>query len=231
MATSQNGWPASPDPSDIDIVEFRVPDTRRSLRACAKAAPLLLAAASEWHKNIERIDSGQLDDWGYCYRPIRGTTNTLSNHSSGTAIDINSSKHPLGAHNTFTPDQRRTLATIAKRYGLRSGEFYSTRPDGMHLEVDITPAQAAVLIKKLNLAPDGTTHAPVPAFHGPYEKGDKGAGVKWLQSRLKYHRVYGMVPTGLFGHGTQEAVKKFQHQQGIKVTGVVNQPTWNKLGK
>lgn len=231
MPTSQNGWPASPDPSDIGIQEYRIPYTRRKVRLAAKAAPLLLAAASEWHRRIEPLDTGQLDDWGYCYRPIRGTTNTLSNHSSGSAIDCNSSKHPLGQSGTFTPNQREILSEIANKYGLRSGEFYTSRVDGMHLELAITPAAAAALIRKLGLNPDGSQKVDAPDFRGPYKRGDKGSGVLFIQKRLKYYGIYRTLPTGVFAGGTETAVMAFQKERKIKATGIVDLRTWNALAR
>jgi len=35
-----------------------------------KVAPLLVGFAAEFHKLIEPIDQGALDDWGYCFRMV-----------------------------------------------------------------------------------------------------------------------------------------------------------------
>ena len=107
--------------------------------------------AAEFHKLIEPIDEGSLDDWGYCFRMVRGTTDKLSNHSSGTAIDLNAIQHPLGKVGTFEPGKVPMIRALAKKYGLTWGGDYKTRADEMHFEVNISPAKIAVFIKKLGL--------------------------------------------------------------------------------
>ena len=151
MIRSHNGWPASQDRKAIKIESYRIPGTRISF-ACAKAvAPLLVNFASDFHSMVEPIDKGQLDDWGYAYRPIRGTTVHLSNHASGTAIDLNALKHPLGASGTFTKAQERTIRELCAHYGLRWGGDYEVRKDEMHFEINVSPEKAKRLIADLGL--------------------------------------------------------------------------------
>jgi hypothetical protein len=146
---SQNGWKASKVRAEIGIESFPVPGTKLKL-ACAKAvAPLLVGFAAEFHKLIEPIDEGTLDDWGYAYRDVRGSTNNLSNHSSGTAIDLNATQHPLGKVGTFPIEKVPMIRALAKKYGLIWGGDYRNRKDEMHFEIALTPAKAAALIEKL----------------------------------------------------------------------------------
>ena len=146
---SQNGWKASKNRNEIGIESFSVPGTKLKL-ACAKAvAPLLVGFAAEFHKLIEPIDEGTLDDWGYCFRQVRGSTDNLSNHSSGTAIDLNATQHPLGKVGTFPIEKVPMIRALAKKYGLIWGGDYRNRKDEMHFEIALTPAKAAALIKKL----------------------------------------------------------------------------------
>ena len=154
MRTSQNGWPASKDPEEIQIVSKRVPGTALKLRVAQPVAPLLIAFARDFHKQVERINEGQLDDWGYAYRDIRGAT-TLSNHASGTAIDLNATQHPLGAEGTFTDEQARTIRRLCRKYGLRWGGDYRNRKDEMHFEVVMNATQVQNLIRTLGLEKDG----------------------------------------------------------------------------
>ena len=148
---SQNGWVASEDQNAIGIKSFTVPGTKIKLRCAEKVAPLLVTFAAEFHAHIEPIDEGALDDWGYCFRNVRGATDKLSNHSSGTAIDLNATKHPLGHAGTFTPMQTVMIQALCKKYGLRWGGDYKNRKDEMHFEVSVNEAQCAALIEKLNL--------------------------------------------------------------------------------
>ena len=151
MLTSYNGWPADKDPAAIDIKSFAVKGTTLKIR-CAKDAGLLLSAfAAEFHILIEPIDAGALDDWGYCFRMVRGTTDKLSNHSSGTAIDLNATKHALGKVGTFDESKVPMIRALAKKYGLTWGGDYRNRKDEMHFEIAISKEKAIALAKKLEL--------------------------------------------------------------------------------
>lgn len=148
---SGNGWPASADPTAIDIKQFAVAGTDIKLRCAAGCGALLAAFAAEFHKTVEPIDKGTLDDWGYAYRPVRGQTTGLSNHASGTAVDINATKHPLAKKHTFTGVQEITLQALVKKYGLRWGGNYKDRTDEMHFEVIETPEQVKLRMNKLGI--------------------------------------------------------------------------------
>ena len=148
---SYNGYPASKDPKEIGIKSYSVDGTPLRLRCADSVGPLLAAFAAEFHKLIEPIDNGGLDDWGYAFRMVRGSTDRLSCHSSGTAIDLNATKHPLGKYDTFPAEKVPMIRALAKKYGLKWGGDFKTRPDDMHFEVNVTPAKAKELITKLGL--------------------------------------------------------------------------------
>jgi hypothetical protein len=149
--TSPNGWPASEDRKALGIESFIVPGTSIKL-ACAKAiAPLLVNFAKEFNDLVEPIDVGQLDDWGYAFRMTRGSDKVLSNHSSGTAIDLNAIKHPLGKSNTFNKHQRNTINLLITKYGLAWGGNYKRRKDEMHFEIALNAKQVKDKIRELGL--------------------------------------------------------------------------------
>jgi hypothetical protein len=149
--TSYNGYPASKDPKEIGIKSYSVDGTALKLRCADSVGPLLAAFASEFHKLIEPIDEGGLDDWGYCFRMVRGTTDKLSNHSSGTAIDLNATRHALGKIGTFPAEKVPMIRALAKKYGLKWGGDYKNRKDEMHFEVEVSAIKAKELITKLGL--------------------------------------------------------------------------------
>jgi len=151
VETSYNGWPASKDQAEIGVKPFEVKGTDRKLRCAASVGPLLAAFAAEFHELIEPIDEGTFDDWGYAYRMVRGNPTKLSCHSSGTAIDLNATKHPLGKYDTFDAAKVPMIRALAKKYGLKWGGDFKTRPDDMHFEISIGPAKVAELITKLGL--------------------------------------------------------------------------------
>ena len=151
METSYNGWPASKDQAEIDVQSYLVPGTERKLRCASAVAPLLIGFASEFHKLIEPIDAGTFDDWGYAYRMVRGNPTKLSCHSSGTAIDLNATKHPLGKYDTFPAEKVPMIRALAKKYGLKWGGDLKTRPDDMHFEIVETPEQVKARVIKMKL--------------------------------------------------------------------------------
>ena len=151
METSYNGWPASKDQAEIGVKSFKVKGTHLKLRCAEKVAPLLCGFASEFHHLIEPLNVGSLDDWGYAFRDVRGVPGKLSNHASGTAIDLNSSRHKLGQVGTFAKGEVPMLKALAKKYGLTWGGDYKNRKDEMHFEISIGPAKVAELITKLGL--------------------------------------------------------------------------------
>lgn len=148
---SQNGWAASKNPADINIKAFPVDGTKVKLRCQATAGRILSAFAAEFHKSVEPIDGKQLDDWGYAYRNVRGSVDDLSNHASGTAIDLNATKHPLGKLNTFKPEQQKTIRILCQKYRLRWGGDFSGRKDDMHFEIVDSPAKVKRLADELGL--------------------------------------------------------------------------------
>lgn len=151
METSYNGYPASKDPAEIGVASYLVPGTQRKMRCAAAVAPLLINFAAEFDKLIEPIDEGTFDDWGYAYRMVRGNPTKLSCHASGTAIDLNATKHPMGKYDTFDVAKVPMIRALAKKYGLKWGGDFKTRPDDMHFEINIGPAKVAELITKLGL--------------------------------------------------------------------------------
>jgi hypothetical protein len=149
--TSPNGWPASEDRKAIEIQSFAIPGTSLKI-ACAKdVATILVAFCKDFHELVEPIDQGQLDDWGYAFRMTRGSDKVLSNHSSGTAVDLNATKHPLGKSNTFTKEQRNTIQLLLVKYGLAWGGNYKRRKDEMHFEIAMTKTQVQNKIQQLGI--------------------------------------------------------------------------------
>jgi peptidoglycan hydrolase-like protein with peptidoglycan-binding domain len=59
-------------------------------------------------------------------------------------------------------------------------------------------------------------------------KGDRGEGVKYLQELLNDHG-FALKTDGVFGSGTETAVKNFQQHNGLTQDGIVGPATWAKL--
>jgi hypothetical protein len=148
---SENGWPASSNEKEIGIKVFKIKNANRKMRLQKDAGVILTAFAAEFHAQVEPIDEGVFDDWAYAYREVRGSDSDLSNHASGTAIDLNATKHPLGKKNTFTKEQQKIIRELTEKYGLRWGGDYKTRPDEMHWEIVESPDKVKQRIKDMKL--------------------------------------------------------------------------------
>lgn len=135
VGASQNGWPASASPSTIGIVTVSVAlrNGPKSVSVARKAANPLIAFIQWWDANVEPVTTLG----GYNYREIRGYegSGTISNHGSGTAVDINASAHPLSAYGTVPAPLRAAISAKAASLGLKWGGDYRNRKDEMHIEV------------------------------------------------------------------------------------------------
>lgn len=207
-ARSQNGYSAN---DRSVIATYTIPGSTRRIALRKGDTSVILLDLLAWiHANIEPLDVGVLDDWGYAERTIRGSSTTLSNHASGTAADTNATKHPLAAPGTWTAEQKRRInAHLAFYEGcVRWGENYTGRLDGMHFEInrgatdcrrvadkiragttpvpvedDMTPAQAAqldLLVTQLVTGPDPKAWG-WPAFPGG--SGDRFTVVDYLRKQ------------------------------------------------
>jgi hypothetical protein len=148
--TTYNGYPASKDRAEIGIQSYAIEGSKVKIACAESVAPLIVGFCKEFNELIEPIDAGA-DDWGYCFRMVRGTTDKLSNHSSGTAIDLNASKHALGKVGTFQAEKVPMIRALAKKYGMAWGGDYRNRKDEMHFEINISQAKASALIKTLGI--------------------------------------------------------------------------------
>lgn len=140
MTAQDRGW--GPPCPDAQIV--RITAGGRSFNVHRKVARIFEAFIHELTTRTNySIDEGTLDDWSYNCRRIAGST-AWSNHAWGLAIDVNSLRNPMKAPPMVTdmPAWVRNEADLLRRYGLRWGGEYTTRPDPMHFEFMLSPADA-----------------------------------------------------------------------------------------
>ncbi len=60
-------------------------------------------------------------------------------------------------------------------------------------------------------------------------RGDCGEGVRQVQTQLNYKLGISLNTDGIFGAGTQQAVRNFQASVGIAADGIVGSSTWIAL--
>ncbi len=144
MGTSANGWTALSAGSRL-LHRWAVPELGdgtpdRAFTIRRGSVGFLLIHLTTWfHDDVERLDLGIWDDWGWASRPIRDGTVT-SNHASGTAIDINATRHPhhVPITRTFTSAQTAAIRKRLRYYeGVIDwgGNWRPENVDGMHFEI------------------------------------------------------------------------------------------------
>lgn len=159
MATSQNGYSAITTQSGT--FRWDLPLKKGSKKYLfLRPGPtgfILSHFALFHHERVEPLNTQDVwDDWGWAYRPIRGTTTTLSNHSSGTAMDLNATVHPYRAKGTYNAVQVKRIKKRLKwlRGVIRWGGDYRTVTDEMHYEIFV-PALVLPVARMLQRTPRG----------------------------------------------------------------------------
>lgn len=149
MVNSQNGWPASENRAEIAVAAFKVGSVEfpGGVRTGPVAAVLAYLVA-QFHARVEPLVEGWC--WGHYFREVTGG-GSVSNHGSGTAVDINAPRHGYGDVNTFTVAQRRTIRAILKEVNssVRWGGDYTGTKDEMHFEINTDQAGVDLAAAKL----------------------------------------------------------------------------------
>lgn len=149
MATSQNGYSAN---DRSVIATYTVPGTtlKIALRK-GDVSVVLLEYLRRYHLEVESLYHVPQDLWGYAERTIRGSSTTLSNHASGTAVDARAVKNGLGMTRTFTATQEAALNSLIAWFEgvLRHGKDYSGRKDPMHAEINKGASEVARIANKI----------------------------------------------------------------------------------
>ncbi|HYG58705.1 MAG TPA: penicillin-insensitive murein endopeptidase, partial [Symbiobacteriaceae bacterium] len=80
------------------------------------------------------------------------------------------------------------------------------------------------------LSPDGVVgQATWRKLTPVLRRGSQNVAVRALQEALNAKRGYGLSVDGIFGVGTEQAVKAFQRHMGLVVDGIVGPATWTAL--
>lgn len=225
-APPQNGWPASSSPSAIGITGLTVaghafPSGVRG----GQVHTILGYVARRFHNEVEALATP--GNWGYNYRVISGST-SLSNHASGTAMDVNAPRHPLGASGTFSSTQVSRIRAILSSCNrvVRWGGDYSGRKDEMHFEINVRPGDSRIapLVARIGGSP-----APAPTITwSTVRSGTTGFRVTVVQHLLRA-RGQSLTVDGVFGSVTVSRVKAFQSSRGLYADGIVGPKTWGAL--
>jgi len=155
-----------------------------------------------------------------CCRFVRGSNSSISNHSWGTAVDLNLDGRLDLRGNNKAQKGLTLIAPIFHRHGWFWGAGFPTE-DSMHFEVSRQKMMewnnSGLLFSDRILS-----HPTVLDF------GDRGSDVQELQKRL--NRLGFQLDTdGIFGPATRAAVIDFQAAHGLEPDGIVGDKTMSKL--
>ena len=148
--TTPNGWPVlTSEATGVVTV------AGRDLRLRTGPARLVLVDfVRRFDARVEQIDRGELDDWGYARRAVRGSSTPVwSEHAAGTAVDLNATSHPQGVRQTFAATREKALRRLLDDFdGLVGwgGDFDT--PDEMHFEIAVGPRDQALSRRAARLA-------------------------------------------------------------------------------
>ena len=227
---SYNGWPGIESATDprLTVIE-PVPGRKFRVRA-GDVATVFTHLIRRYHNEVEPIDKGQLDDWSYHYRAVRGSDSVLSNHASATAVDLNATKHPFrtSASQNMTPDQITACRKLVADFSpaIRWIEW----SDPMHWEINYmsrggTAGNVEALARRLEAGEANPQPTPPPPPVGRREprpidwKSDQGDLVKIVQEMV------GVKADGARGPKTITATKTLQKRLKVRVDGLAGPAT------
>lgn len=131
------------DWTEKNIIRVEV-EALKNVAGSSKTGTVLLhrAISRQFIKLFDDWNNAGLSEkiltWGGMWVPrfVRGSRTTLSNHSWGTAFDINVPWNGLGVQPALKDEKGsvRDLVEIAYSNGFYWGGWFRSRPDGMHFE-------------------------------------------------------------------------------------------------
>lgn len=106
---------------------------RRAARHFLRLERLFAARAPDY---AAAVAAGELDDWSYENRVVRGAVAGKSNHAFGIAIDVNALSNVLGTAGDMPLE-------VVHQWELEGGDWGGdwARPDPMHFETHLTPQE------------------------------------------------------------------------------------------
>lgn len=221
VAHSQNGYVAN---EKSLIATYTVPGTAvRIAMAKGPTSTVLLYVADRYNREVEKLHEGWC--WGYASRDIIGS-NVISNHASGTAIDLNAPLHPLSTDpaSNFSPAQIEACHRIVDSciiggvHAIRWGGDYNSRKDGMHWEINAPLVVITALVLRLStpLPPPPPAHAlgepmfPVSLKSSPAKYVSNGIYRRWIPAQGYFDL--------LVAQGMSATVLEFDSVAGMNAT-------------
>lgn len=163
---------------------------------------------------------------------------TLRRGSRGTSVQtVQFFLNTLAAYNPSIPTQRidGIYGQTTERAVSAAQSFFGLAADGI-----VGPATWTALVDAYR----GAQNVPVPpeeVITRPYpgtlvRRGSRGNDVLYVQNALnRIREAFVQIPSlaadGIFGGGTESAVRTFQRLFGLSADGIVGERTWNRLNE
>jgi hypothetical protein len=205
-----------------DVGPFRATGIRPAVDSLRK----VLAQVKQAHPEVHAV----LSTAGMFGARLIAGSQSISNHSWGSAVDISVGGILDGVQSRSAKSDGRTLAGLAamapffNRAGWYWGAGFSTFEDGMHFEVADETIRRWHAEGKLGSAATGRT-----VVDHNLSIGDRGVEVRQLQEAL-LALEFDIVPDGIFGAITRAAVIDFQAENDLLPDGIVGLRTKATLG-
>lgn len=249
---TENGWPQIPanvlDKSGIPGLkaDFRIET------APGDVSTLLRAWILWYDRNVEDVEfnyqNGARDEWGW------SATNSVwnSNHLSGTAVDINATRWPMGRRNM----PQDLVDRVQRGLVLFEGTIFWGRvwnnPDEMHYQIAGTPASIAPLAQRIRdgylnlLAPEkprDPSDFPLPKgyYFGPLDGPMESVSGEWSGDSEqakdglgRFQAALGLPVTRKFDDATKRAGQAIQVGKGWQLdtlNGFIYEGEWNVVMK
>lgn len=141
------GWSVI-DPDDLNTCHVLVRGGTVTLHLRpGDTCEILMDLVRRFDATVESLElPGPEDEWSYSKRRVRGAAGIWSEHSGGTAVDFNATRHPRGSAGTFSRPQRAAIRDLLEFYGgvVAWGGDFHTVPDEMHFEITVPPGSPLI---------------------------------------------------------------------------------------
>lgn len=175
MAVSTNGWAFIRSSLDPRLRTITIPGTTKRLTLRRVVAPLFAAFLADVH-DLGVLDLQKRQDATGAWNPRETASGALSNHGSGTAVDMRWDLLPADGQRHMTDQQIKVMHRLLDRYAVTRGGKrvfgwggdYRRTVDEMHLEIGqawqpgvgsaVTRADVIAVKKRLKIDKSGVRH-------------------------------------------------------------------------
>lgn len=215
MAQTPNGFTVLT--TREQCVEYKIKDGLTLPLAGGDYGTVLVKFLVRFDRNVEPLRTDTT--FGWAYRVNTNSPDQWSEHAAGTALDTNSTDHPNGATNTFTPAQREQIDRELDNLDgvLKWGGTFNSTKDEMHWELVGTDEEINLVARRLKKENSVSLNR--------LEPGNRNIDV-YMVKRVLRKRGFNVGTYNLYyGVSLTNGVKVFQADAKLPVTGELDRDT------